>query len=295
MSGIHKKHALKNRYRGMAMAALLMLFLSVTGLLWITEAQALRISMKRVVFEGPKRSDIITIMNNTANEQTYRLGWRHYRMDEEKSLVQVKDADMNSVPIKWADDMIRFAPRRVTVPPGGSQQIRLLLRRPRDLAAGEYRSHLWVITETEAEKFEADQSQKSGKQSFRLTMQPALTLPIFVRSGDLKATASITDAHLTKTSDGGAVKFVLHRDGDRSLYGDLKVTCTGGKQEYVAHQIRGIAVYPEVNKRILDYEFTYTPEHAADCTQARIEYVADSDDLQYSGKVMAQAQVTAGQ
>ena len=49
--------------------------------------------------------------------------------------------------------MIRYAPRRVTVPPGGSQQIRILLRRPRDLEPGEYRSHLWIVTEQAAKEF----------------------------------------------------------------------------------------------------------------------------------------------
>lgn len=288
MSRSEEKKAQSRSYF-MALTAVFMLFLSVGGLLWINEAQALRISMKRIIFEGPKRSDIITIMNNTAREQTYRLGWRHYRMDEERSLVRVDENDPAMEDFNWADDMIRYAPRRVTVPPGGSQQIRILLRRPRDLAEGEYRSHLWIVTEAPTEEFAPGDAETAGQQSFQLSMMPALTLPIFVRHGDLTASARITDMTLAQTDEGGSVSFNLHREGNRSLYGDLKVICTGGSQEYVANHTRGIAVYTEVNRRFFEFDFTYPPEHAADCRKVRVEYVADSDDNQYSGQVMAQA------
>ncbi len=290
MPHLQKETRTKTRYFSMALVASFMVFLSVAGLLWINEAQALRISMKRIVFEGPKRSDVITIMNNTAKEQTYRLGWRHYRMDEKKSLIWIKEGDSSGDEIKWADGMIRYAPRRVTVPPGASQQIRILLRRPRDLEPGEYRSHLWIITETEAEKFSEDEKPRAGGQSFKLTMQPAITLPVFVRHGDLTASASITDVQLSKTEGGSSIGFVLHREGNRSLYGDIKIICTGGGQEYVASHTRGLAIYTEVDKRVFDYEFNYPEEHAGDCGRVRVEYVADRDDSLYGGQVMAQVQ-----
>jgi len=287
MSFINREHQSKGRLLPLALAAAVMFFVSLSGLVWINEAQALRLSMKRIVFEGPKRSDIITIMNNTAKEQTYRLGWRHYRMDENRSLVHIPDGQDTSG-IKWADEMIKYAPRRVTIPPGGSQQIRLLLRRPRDLAPGEYRAHLWIVTETETADFAAEKAQK-GQQSFRLTMQPALTLPVFVRHGDLTAKASITDAKLTKTQTGGNISFILNREGDRSLYGDLRIVCTASGKEFEASYTRGTAVYTEVKRRILDYDFNFPPEQAANCSRVRVEYIADKDDTLYGGQVMAQA------
>ncbi|MCB9990743.1 MAG: hypothetical protein H6867_05120 [Rhodospirillales bacterium] len=267
-----------------------MLFVSVAGLLWLNEAQALQLSMKRIVFEGPKRSDIITIMNNSAREQTYRIGWRHYRMDEQKSLVYIKEGEEGKSGIKWADDMIRYAPRRVTVPAGGSQQIRILLRRPRDLEPGEYRSHLWIVSEAPPEAFDPNRNKQAGQQAFRLTMQPAMTMPIFVRHGDFEAAASITEPKLVRSADGAVVSFVLNRSGNRSLYGDVKVICTGNG-EFVASHIRGIAVYTEVKRRVFEYEIIVPPEKAAGCGAARIEYVADRDDTLYGGQVMARADV----
>lgn len=276
--------------RRIFMAACCLAVFLVAGLYAAHQAQALRLSMKRIIFEGPKRSDIITIMNNTASEQTYRLGWRHYRMDEKKSLIYLGDDAPDDGSVKWADDMIRFAPRRVTVPPGGSQQIRLLLRRPRDLAPGEYRSHLWIVTEVQAESFDDENNPEKGRQAFKLTMQPALTLPVFVRHGELSSGSSITEARLSNVKEGKrAVSFHLNRDGNRSLYGDLKVICTAAGHEYEASHTRGIAVYTEVTKRILDFDFKYPPEQEANCRRVRIEYIADREDSLYAGQIMAKA------
>ncbi len=288
MSRIHKEQQSRGRYLPSALAALFMLFLALAGLMWINEAQALRLSMKRIIFEGPKRSDIITIMNNTAKEQTYRLGWRHYRMDERKSLIHMPEGEPDSSGVKWADDMIKYAPRRVTVPPGGSQQIRLLLRRPRDLEPGEYRAHLWIVTEIDADEFQAD-SKTPGKQSFKLAMQPALTLPVFVRHGELSAKATITEAKVSKADKGGTISFHLNREGNRSLYGDLRIVCFASGAEFEASYSRGTAVYPEVKKRILEYDFPIPPEQEANCRKVRIEYIADKEDTLYSGQVMASA------
>ena len=278
------KKRVSRRHFYMAFTACAMLFLSVAGLLWINEAQAVRVSMKRIIFEGPKRSDIVTIMNNSAKEQSYRLGWRRYRMDEKKSLIHIDDKPEEEAKIKWADDMIRFAPRRVTVPPGGSQQVRVLLRRPRDLEPAEYRAHLWIVTEEQARDFEPD-GQGTGQTSFKLTMMPALTMPIFVRHGDLEASAKITDLKVGKVdAEHNEISLVLHREGTRSLYGDLKVTCSSG---YVARQIRGIAVYPEVAKRFLTFDVKVPAERASECSSVRVEYIADKNDSLYAGKVMA--------
>src|SRR5690606_23596221 len=120
--------------------------------------------------------------------------------------------------------------------PGGTQQVRILLRRPADLAPGEYRSHLWIITETKPEGFSADGADAS--RSFKLSIQPSLTMPVFVRHGNLDVSAQISDVRYSAVPGGGSVSFVLNRTGNRSLYGDINIICTGGG-EYEAHNVRG--------------------------------------------------------
>ncbi|MCB1532181.1 MAG: hypothetical protein KDJ35_04850 [Alphaproteobacteria bacterium] len=264
-----------------------------TGIVFVLsahDAYALRVSLKRVVFEGPKRSEILTIINNTGEEQTYRLGWRKYKMDEYKSLKAV-DENGDDSGVLWADDMVRFAPRRVTIPAGGSQQIRLLLRRPSDLQTAEYRSHLWIVTETKPEKFDIQTDSKDG-QAIKLAVQPAISLPVFVRNGALQASASISDAKLTRTGGGLKASFVLNREGNESIYGDFDFICTDSGQNKVLKQVRGISVYPEISKRYLDFDIGLGPETATSCNSVNILYRADPDDPEFKGKTLAQSTVT---
>lgn len=282
---MHNKKRIKHFYIGFA-GLLLAGFLFV---LCAPSANAVRVSMKRVIFDGSKRSEILTIINNDPEPKTYRLGWRRYRMVEGMALQAVKDGEDDS-DIKWADDMIRFAPRRVTVPPGGSQQIRLLLRRPKDIQVGEYRSHLWIVTETKPQEFTAD---AKNKQAVRLTVQPAISLPLFVRHGDLSATATITDAKLFNGKNGLGASFTLNRTGNRSLYGDFDFICKDGGQNLVLKQVRGIAVYTEATRRKLSFDISHEGEGAAsNCRTVQIVYRADANDSDYAGEVMAEATAT---
>ena len=261
------------------------LFLAAFVFFSVPDAHAIRVSLKRVVFEGNKRSEILTLINNTGKPQTYRLGWRKYRMDEHKSLVNIPEGEADGG-ILWADDMIRFAPRRVTVPPGRSQQVRLLFRRPKDLQEAEYRSHLWIVTETQPEIFDKD--KEDGKNSVRLAVQPAISLPIFVRNGNLTASASITDLKMSKAGGNMKVSFVLNRQGDRSIYGDFDFVCSLGGKELVLHQVRGISVYTEINKRYLDFDIPLTGE-AQSCNNVHVMYRSEPEDTLFKGATLAEA------
>lgn len=253
-------------------------------------AYAVRVSLKRVVFEGQKRSEILTLINSSGEPQTYRLGWRRYKMDETEALRAVEEGDPANSDILWADDMVRFAPRRVTIPPGGSQQIRLLLRRPKDLQEGEYRAHLWIIAETEPSSF-ADQTSGS-KQAIKLAVQPAISLPIFVRNGKLDVNVSIADAQLKKTDDGLQVTLKLNRTGSRSIYGDFEFICTDGGQDLVLKQTRGIAVYTDVEYRNMDFKIALNESKASTCNNMKILYRGDTNDPEFAQKTIAQATAT---
>lgn len=248
------------------------------------DAGAVRVSMKRIIFEGSTRSEILTIINNTNETQTYRLGWKKYKMSEKNSLKALPE-DQDDGSVLWADKMLRFAPRRVTIPAGGSQQIRILLRRPSDIQETEYRSHLWIVTETKPEKFDIE--AKSGEQMIKLAVQPAISLPIFVRHGSLSSVASISDTKLTKTAKGLKLDLVLNREGSSSVYGDFDLTCKDGGSDVVLRQVRGISVYTEISKRYLDFDIPLNDGQT--CQTVGISYRADPDDKQHKGATLATA------
>ncbi len=260
------------------------------ALVWLSQdALALRVSLKRVVFEGSKRSEILTIINSSNRPETYRLEWLRFKMEDgASSLASLKEGE-DASGVNFADDMIRFAPRRVTVPPGGSQQVRLLLRRPKDLEQGEYRAHLRILTEAEPTPYK---EQTADKPAVRLSVQPGISLPVFVRHGKLTASVSISDAKIRKDEKGLEVSFRVSRTGDRSVYGDFDFVCNDGGEEKILQTIRGIAVYTETSYRDLKYKLEVSDTTAANCSKVDVVYRANSSDSQYAGKVLAQATAT---
>lgn len=254
------------------------------ALLVASQAQAIKITMKRVIFEGAQRAEVLTLMNNSPDEITYRLGWRSMKMAESGGLKSVEDNE--EIPgVGKADNMIVFAPRRITVPAGGAQQIRLMLRKPKDLAEGEYRSHLWIRPEEESVKFDPNPNADATKPSVQIKMLAGISVPVFVRHGNLTVSASITDASLTQKGDRLAVNLTLNRDGNRSLYGDFIFTCGG----QVVHQVRGIAVYTEVSKRNLSFSLPMPKSGAGFCSSMQIAYMADANDPLFKGGKVAEA------
>ena len=86
-----------------------------------------------------------------------------------------------------------------------------------------------------------------------------ITIPIIIRHGELEATAVVSGAQLVTTPDGPALQIAMSRSGDRSVYGELRVTKSGVKDPIV--QVRGIAIYPEVDGRLVT--LMISPEQAA--------------------------------
>lgn len=209
------------------------------------------ITRTRVVFEGRKRSEELLMFNRGTVKGLYRIFFKNVRAREDGSYEDISQPDPGQ---RFADRLVRYSPRRVVLEPGQSQSVRLLVRKPRDLAPGEYRSHLVfqaVPPPTQADNVEA-QDVEEGNISIRLVAQFGISIPVIVRHGDLSAGVEISEMALDarSSSDGRPVLFFrLNREGDRSVYGDIAVTflAPDGAEVQVG-LIRGIAVLTP-NKR----------------------------------------------
>ena len=96
----------------------------------------LSVSPKRVIFEGRERSQELLLLNTGDTSKTYRIHFKQLLMTEQGGFAAVES------PAFSASQAVRFSPRQVTLAPGSSQTVRLLLRKPKGFADGEYRSHL---------------------------------------------------------------------------------------------------------------------------------------------------------
>lgn len=272
-------------------------FFAIGVFLVVDPVQALRITLKRVVFEGPKRAEVITIINGSDKPETYRLGWRQFKMTEDKSLVALPEGEVPPE-AKVLMDIVRFSPYRFTVQPKSSQQVRMMVRMPADLPDGEYRSHFWVRPEADVDRLQKEAENRvkasGGKGGASLTMLAGATMPVIVRKGNLQATASI--ANMSATESGGfvTVGFSLLREGDRSIYGDIDYICNPGSGAYNLRTTKGIAVYPELNQRNFNLRIE-KKEGQLRCNTLAITFIETDGFDGDQGDVLAEGIVTVNQ
>lgn len=201
----------------------------------------LLVAPTRIVLNGGRGTEVI-LKNIGSETATYRVSAELRRMNPDGTLVDVKDA---SALEKAAQDMIVFAPRKVTLPPNQPQAVRVSARAPQGLADGEYRVHLLFRAIPEATPV-TEPVEASGL-AFKLIPVYGVTIPVIVRLGNLTAKAGISAVERVQHNGRDAVALQLSRSGDRSTYGEVRVLKPGIKEPIAF--IKGVAVYKEVDSR----------------------------------------------
>lgn len=219
----------------------------VLGLLSPTPALAeLMLYPTRVVIEGAKRSAQVEIINRGQEAATYRIGIVNRRMSELGEIVPVDTALPGE---QFADEMVRYTPRQLTLQPGASQTVRISVRKPADLAPGEYRSHLQfdrVANTVGLDDLEAATTEPSNEVSIVLKTLIGASIPVIVRHGETSASVTLDSLRIEPGPDGRApeLSFSFRREGNRSVYGDVVATYAApGKEPVKIASATGIAVY----------------------------------------------------
>ena len=123
-------------------------------------------------------------------------------MTENGSLEEADEAKPGE---QFADKLIRYSPRQITLEPGRTQTVRLLVRKPRDLAPGEYRSHLLFQSVPPADFGTSVEAEGVEEGTISVQMIPtfAISIPIIIRHGDVSAGVT------TKGSSPGFLKSLV--------------------------------------------------------------------------------------
>jgi fimbrial chaperone protein len=197
----------------------------------------------RIVFEKNQRAAQLELINQGKTPETYRLSLVNRRMSETGEFAP---ADSPAPGEQFADEMVRFSPRQVTIAPGGSQTVRMLLRKPENLGTGEYRSHLQIDRVPDpVGSGSIEAATANGSVGVTLTALVGASIPVIVRQGDTHATAALSQLALLQAGpEPATISFEIDRSGDRSVYGDLTVTFTpkNGAPIEIA-KAGGVAVY----------------------------------------------------
>jgi P pilus assembly chaperone PapD len=246
--------------------------LAAPAFLLATPAQAgvgdLLVAPTRVVLNGSRGTEVI--LNNIGEDvATYRVSAELRRMTPEGKLVDVEAPNDKE---KAAQEMILYAPRKVTLPPNQPQAIRLSARAPEGLPDGEYRVHMLFRAIPAPQPVTA--AKKVDGVSFQLRPIYGVTIPVIVRLGNLEAKAALSNVRKVVDNGRPAVALDINRTGSRSVYGEFRVVKAGIEKPIAT--VSGIAVYTEIGQRSV--MLPIDPAMAANATgQVTVQYVEPTD------------------
>ncbi|MGB5778854.1 MAG: molecular chaperone [Allopontixanthobacter sediminis] len=226
----------------------------------------LLVAPTRIILDGRRGTEVI-LSNIGSEEATYRIELELRRMTATGQLIDVETDDANELE-QAALAMVRYAPRRITLPPGQPQSVRISARPGAELPDGEYRVHMSFRA---IPKPTPVTEAPEDSQGIRIKLVPiyGVTIPVIVRHGRLEATVAISNPQVAVGVRGPELRLAMVRNGTKSTYGELRVTRPGSDEPVFL--ARGIAIYSEVAERAM--EFDLTPEQAAAMKgQLRFEY-----------------------
>jgi P pilus assembly chaperone PapD len=211
----------------------------VIGISSVAQAsQMLQVLPPRIVIEKG-RSASLTLVNRNEEGGQYRIFTRNIRTNDFGRFETITEAENGEL---FADKMLRYSPRQVTVDGQSKQDVRVVVRKPKGLEDGEYRSHL-VFRSLPKAGDDADSGGDAISMKFNPTLE--ITIPVIVRHGDLSAEIGLSDLKVAQRDEEQFLDFTISRDGNRSIYGEVVAWWTpeGDSDAVRIGLAKGISVY----------------------------------------------------
>lgn len=256
---------------------------------WAQGAGDLVVSPTRVVFDARTRSAQLSLVNKGSGTATFRISFINMRMSDDGNLFEISKRKKGE---NFADRLIRYAPRQVTLKPGASQAIRLLLRKPGDLKDGEYRSHMMFRA---VPKSGASSIERQKGKGVRVELIPVygITIPVIVRHGGLKLDARIDGLAIKPPAKGKKnqrLAFRVYRTGNQSAFGNFTVNFSKGGKSLVIGQLNRVAVYVPNKSRTVEIALRIPDGVSLKGGKIKLDYKTEKkSDGSGGGKLIAEA------
>lgn len=252
----------------------------------VPAASEMMIAPTRVVLDSQQRTTELALVNRGTETAAFRIQIENRRMRADGSLEDAGDPQPGEL---FAQDKIRFTPRQLILEPGARQTIRITADLPPGLAAGEYRSHLRLLSAPVGAGRQLSAATSAAGTDSSLSIQliaiRSLTIPILVRTGSLDASAAIEGAHFDPEHQERLV-IAMTRSGNRSTYGDIRLLVAGDSDP--VYVVRGIAIYTPNTRRDVIIALPDSVRARLAGHHVRISYVSTdpaSPDTAVSGEV----------
>ncbi|MDP4218928.1 MAG: molecular chaperone [Bacteroidota bacterium] len=265
------------------------LLLTITEFTTIyAQGGALMVNPKRCVFEGNKRNDVVTLYNDGDDTSSYAISFRHYEMGQNG---EFKDIDSIKTDDLFCDQMVKFFPREVTLPPHGVQTIRLQLLKPKDLAPGEYRSHLYFRSIERSKALEYVRHDTEKTITLNLKAIYGLAIPVIVRHNTTQPKITLSNLTLSPAdTEGNALLSVdIGRSGSESSYGEFILSYKDAStNETELTRVKGVGVYVPLEMRRFTMRFKMPGVVRLSTGILKLEYKSMTGEAKESTLALAQ-------
>lgn len=218
-------------------------------------AGSLMVTPNRVELDNKNnKTSEVQLINRSDQTTTYRVSFQHLRMTTDGAYEEIEPGKENGE--KFADDLIRFSPKQVTLKPGETQTVRLMIKKSDSAKNGEYRSHLLFREEAPADFGTNVEKKSKNDKNISVVLKPlfGISIPVLVKNGQVTANASIKNLTLkTDAKDNDILAVELARSGNGSTYGNVTVTLSpkNSDKKYDIGTLNNVAIfYPNENRKV---------------------------------------------
>ena len=212
----------------------------------VNAAANLMVTPTRIVFEERTRTAQVTLINNGTEQGDFRISFINQNMTDNGQFEIVKAGEKGL----FANSMVRYSPRQITLASGQSQVIRLMLRKKRNMVDGEYRSHLLFQSIPKPSKSSIESNINENPEGITVEIIPivGISIPVIIRHGKLQSELKLDNAHIIPGDEANPVSSIsvdMHRTGNQSVYGDFRAIFTpnNGDEPVIIAMANGVAVY----------------------------------------------------
>lgn len=219
----------------------------------------------QLLFDGKKRSGKLTIFNQGDQPATAKIVFKkHIVYPDGRKTFEDMNFEYNQYPYNVdITKSLKISPRRITLDPKRKQTFRVFLRKPPDLAAGEYRVYAFLeVVELVTE--EKANIANSDEVALDIDIGVSLGIPIVVYHGELNgkiediASADVTPLPKDRIREGEThqIKVAINRSGNASVggYVSLAYNTNSGKEKRLFNQSVSIIPDNEIYTFIYDFD-----------------------------------------
>jgi hypothetical protein len=244
--------------------------------------QVMFISPLRVELKPTEDVAVVTVTNKSDKVKYYQVLLSDQAMVSDTTTVEVE-----SFPYS-AKKMVRFMPRRFDLQPGQRRVIRVMVRRPADLADGDYHTHMLFEEDTEARKAVASAAASGtvpeGSIKFQVEAVYSAAIPVVVQHGSVSSSIQLTNVTYNATAAQGkpALVAAFKRLGNAESGGFLTATIDGDP----VIDRRRLRLYRETD----DYSVVF-PLDTAKLKPGKVVQIRLADSFSADATVLGQASV----